>query len=115
MDTTCHHRPLCPYRSRRGMVFGVCRGLAEHLNISVGWTRALTLLVFLYTGFWPVGVVYLVAAFLLNREPVHRLESPRPAGHRVKESFDNLDRRIRRMEDVVTSKNYDWDRRLRQS
>ena len=27
-------------------------------------------------------------------------------------SFENLDRRIRRMEDIVTAPDYDWDRRL---
>ncbi len=32
--------------------------------------------------------------------------------HRLKKTFENLDRRIRRMEDIVTAPDYDWDSRL---
>jgi phage shock protein C len=32
--------------------------------------------------------------------------------HRLKRTYDNLDRRIQRMEHIVTSREYDWDRRL---
>jgi phage shock protein C len=32
--------------------------------------------------------------------------------HRLKRTYDNLDRRIQRMESIVTSREYDWDRRL---
>jgi phage shock protein C len=32
--------------------------------------------------------------------------------HRLKKTFDSLDRRIQRMEGIVTAKEYDWDRRL---
>jgi phage shock protein C len=34
--------------------------------------------------------------------------------HRLKRTYDNLDRRIRRMESIVTSKDYSWDKRLEQ-
>ena len=43
------HRTL--YRSRRGLLFGVCRGIAERLDISVFWTRVITLIAFVVTGF----------------------------------------------------------------
>ena len=109
------------YRSRRGIIFGVCRGLAEHLNFSVFWTRVLVLVLFLFTGFWPVGVLYLVAGLLLKPEPVIPLEnksdeefyqsytrSRSSAIQRIKRKFDNIDRRIQRMEDTVTSKEFDF-------
>lgn len=32
--------------------------------------------------------------------------------NRLKRSFDNLDRRIRRMEHIVTTREYDWERKL---
>ena len=32
--------------------------------------------------------------------------------NRLKRTYDSLDRRLQRMENVVTSKEYDWDRRL---
>jgi phage shock protein C len=109
------------YRSRRGILFGVCRGLAEHFNFSVFWTRVSVLVLFLFTGFWPVGVLYFVAALLLNPEPVIALEnesdeefyhsytrSRSSAIQRIKRKFDNIDRRIQRMEDTVTSKEFDF-------
>lgn len=109
------------YRSRRGILLGVCRGLAEHLNISVFWTRIIVLALFLFTGFWPVGVIYFVAGLLLKPEPVIPLESASDeefyqsytrsrssAIQRIKNKFDNIDRRIRRMEDTVTSKEFDF-------
>jgi phage shock protein C len=34
---------------------------------------------------------------------------------RLKRTFDHLDRRLRRMEDTVTAREYDWDQRLNQS
>lgn len=108
------------YRSRRGIIFGVCRGLAEHFNFSVFWTRVLVLVLFLFTGFWPLGVFYLVAGFLLNLEPVIPLEnesdeefyqsytrSRSSAIQRIKKKFDNIDRRVQRMEHTVTSKEFD--------
>ncbi len=63
------------YRSRRGMILGVCRGLAEHFDISVFWVRVIVLIGFLFTGFWPVGVLYIVAGLLLKPEPVIPLEN----------------------------------------
>ncbi|WP_035235570.1 envelope stress response membrane protein PspC [Desulfobacter vibrioformis] len=109
------------YRSRRGIIFGVCRGLAEHFNMSVFWTRVVVLVLFLFTGFWPIGVLYLVAGVLLNLEPVIPLEnesdeefyhayarSRSSAIQRIKKKFDNIDRRIQRMEHTVTSKEFDF-------
>lgn len=109
------------YRSRRGIIFGVCRGLAEHFNFSVFWTRVLVLVLFLFTGFWPLGVLYLVAGFLLKLEPVIPLEnesdeefyqsytrSRSSAIQRIKKKFDNIDRRVQRMEHTVTSKEFDF-------
>jgi len=34
--------------------------------------------------------------------------------HRLKRTFDNLDRRIQRIESIVTARDYDWERRLRE-
>ena len=108
-------------RFRQRIIFGVCRGLAEHFNFSVFWTRVLVLILFLFTGFWPVGVLYLLAGLLLQPEPVIPLEnksdeefyhsytrSRSSAIERIKSKFDNIDRRIQRMEDTVTSKEFDF-------
>jgi len=109
------------YRSRRGIFMGVCRGLAEHFNFSPFWMRIITLLLFLFTGFWPIGVMYIVAGLLLKVEPVSPLRdekdqefydtytrSRQSAIQRVKRKFDNMERRIQRMEHTVTSREFDW-------
>jgi phage shock protein C len=109
------------YRSRKGIFMGVCRGLAQHFNFSVFWTRMIVLLLFLFTGFWPVGVMYIVAGLLFKLEPVSPLQdekdhefydtythSRESAIQRIKRKFDNIERRIQRMEHTVTSREFDW-------
>ncbi len=108
------------YRSRQGILMGVCRGLAQHFNFNVFWTRMIALILFLITGFWPMGVIYIVAGLMLNLEPVMPLEnetdqefyqsyttSKTSAIQRIKRKFDNIDRRIQRMEHTVTSREFD--------
>jgi phage shock protein C len=109
------------YRSRNGIFMGVCRGLADYFNFSVFWLRIIVLIVFLFTGFWPIGVMYIVAGLLLKMEPVSPLHdekdqefydtythSRQSAIQRVKRKFENIERRIQRMEDTVTSREFDW-------
>ncbi len=113
------------YRSRRGIILGVCRGLAEHFDVSVSWTRFAVLLIFIFTGLWPIAGIYFLAGFLMPLEPVRPLvteadrefygsytSSRRMALHRLKRTFDRLDRRIQRMEHTVTGSEYDWQRRM---
>lgn len=101
---------------------GVCRGIAEHFNFSVFWLRIITLVLFLFTGFWPVGVMYIVAGLLLKMEPVSPLRdekdqefydtytrSRQSAIQRIKRKFENIERRIQRMEHTVTSREFDWE------
>jgi len=110
------------YRSRRGIFMGVCRGLAEYFNFSVVWLRIITLALFLFTGFWPVGVFYIMAGLLIKMEPVSPLStekdqefydtythSRQSAIQKIKRKFENIERRIQRMEHTVTSKGFDWD------
>ena len=109
------------YRSRKGLLFGVCRGIAEHLNISVFWLRFFTFILFLFTGFWPVGVMYIVAGLILKIEPVSPLHNEKDeefydtytrsresAIQRIKRKFENIERRIQRMEHTVTSREFNW-------
>lgn len=108
------------FRSRRGVLLGVCRGVAQHFNINVFWTRAIVLIAFLFTGFWPVGILYIIAGLLLKPEPVIPLENEKEqefynsytssrsaAIQRIKRKFDTIDRKIQRMEHTVTSREFD--------
>ena len=114
-----------PYRSRSGVILGVCKGLAAYFDVSVFWTRVGALLILVFSGLWPVVGLYLLAGFLMRPEPVSPIvteedqefynsytSSRRMALHRLKRTFDRLDRRIQRMEHVVTGKEYDWERRM---
>ncbi len=117
--------PRSLYRSRRGMVFGVCRGLANYTGISALWIRLAAVLATLCVWFWPGIIAYTVAAILMKPEPVAPVRDPEErefynsyassrsmALDRLKRAYDRLDRRIQRMESVVTSKEYDWNRRF---
>lgn len=108
------------------MIFGICQGLAQRLDLSVFWLRAALVLIFFFTGFFPVIVVYLAAALVIKVEPVipptddqeeefyHSYATSRSLSlRRLKNEFDAIDRRVRRMEDYVTDKSYDWERRFR--
>jgi phage shock protein C len=108
------------YRSRRGIILGVCRGLAEHFALSVFWVRVAVFIIFLFTGFWPVGVIYIIAGLILKPAPVVPFQnendqefyqsyttSRESALQRLKRKFDNIDQRIRRMEHTVTSRDFD--------
>lgn len=116
------------YRSRQGIIFGVCRGIAEYLDFSVFWTRVIAVLITFFSGLWPMVGLYVLAALLMKPEPVvpfqsesdeefyHSYMSSRHmAIHRLKRTYDNLERRIRRMESIVTARDYDWERRLNES
>ncbi len=113
------------YRSRNGIFFGVCRGIAEHFDFSVFWVRLGVVFTLMLSGFWPVICIYLVIAFFMKPEPVRPIEndeehefydsyvnSPKSAAQRLKSKFERLERRIRRMEDKVTGKEYEWERKF---
>ncbi|KMY68544.1 phage-shock protein [Desulfocarbo indianensis] len=112
------------YRSRDGVILGVCKGLAEYFDLKVFWVRALSLVAFIFTGFWPAGILYLIMALIMKPAPVIRpldeaeeefyhsyADSRSMALGRVKRTYENLERRLRRLEDSVTSRDFHWDRR----
>jgi phage shock protein C len=99
--------------------------MAEYLDFPVPAMRILTIFITLFTGIWPLIGAYIIAALLLKPEPVipfredsdqefyeSYMNSRTMALQRLKRTFDNLERRIRRMENMVTAKDYDWERRL---
>lgn len=114
------------YRSRRGVVLGVCRGLADYFDFSVFWARVIAVCIFFFSGLWPVLGVYLLAALVMKPEPVIPFTSDQDrefydsyahsrsrAAQRVKQRYESLERRLRRLEDAVTATSFDWDDRLK--
>lgn len=125
MNTRASSGSGLPYRSRNGVIVGVCRGLAEHFDFSVFWMRIIFVVAMVFTGFWPAVAGYVLAALLMKPEPllppanVEEEEFYRSytgsrsmAVQRLKRTFDSLDRRIQRIESIVTTRGYDWDKRL---
>lgn len=114
------------YRSRSGLILGVCKGLASHFDFSVFWSRAIALIVLFVAGFLPAIGLYLLAALLMKPEPVVPIgdsgekefydsytHSRHGAVQRLKRRYENLQRRIQRMEHIVTSAEYDWENRFK--
>jgi len=113
------------YRSRNGLLLGVCRGVAEYFDFSVFWVRAIVLILLFFSGLWPIMALYFIAALLMKPEPVIPIESEdqqefynsyihsrKGAIDRLKRRYENLERRIQRIEHTVTTKEFDWNRRL---
>ena len=58
------------YRSRTGVIFGVCKGMANHLDTSVFWMRIIAVLLLVFSGLAPIIFLYIVMALLMKPEPV---------------------------------------------
>lgn len=114
------------YRSRSGVILGVCRGLADYFDFSVFWVRAIVVILFIFTGFWPVVGLYILAALLMKSEPAKHAETRPKRGcdsrythtksgtaDRLRRKWQHLEKRIQRMEDKVTSREFDWNHRFR--
>ena len=110
------------YRARNGVIFGVCRGLAEHFDFSVLWARVIAVIFLFVSGFWPAIGLYLIATLIMKPAPVIPLKteaeqefydsythSRRMAARRLKRRFENLERRLQRMEHIVTTREFDWE------
>ena len=119
------HRLNGLYRSRKGAIFGVCRGLAAYFDFSLFWVRTIAVTILILTGIWPVAGLYVLAAIMMKPEPVIPIAAEdeqefydsytgnrHRAVQRLRKRFDRLDRRIRNMEHIVTAPEYDWDNRM---
>lgn len=113
------------HRSRNGVILGVCRGVAEYFDFSIFWTRAIVVILFLVSGLWPITGLYFLAALLMKPEPVIPVQSEdeeefydsytrsrQRAVRQLRRRYENLQRRIRRMEHIVTTKEFEWGNRL---
>ena len=113
------------YRSRNGAILGVCRGIADYFDFSLVWTRTIALIFLFLSGFWPVVILYFIAALLMKPEPVIPIHteaeqefydsythSRHGAVQRLRQRYKKLERRIQRMEDIATSREFDWENRL---
>lgn len=113
------------YRSRDGAILGVCKGLSEHFDFNLFWLRAIVIVILLLSGIWPIVILYFLAAFLMKPKPVIPIQTPEEqefydsyvhsgsgVTQRLKRRYQNLERRIQRMEHIVTDQEFDWEQKL---
>src|SRR4051812_1450974 len=109
------------YRNpRRGMIFGVCAGLADYFAFDVKVTRILTVIAMCV--FPLVWIAYLVLGLTLPKKPESDVYDPvqkqvRSDPHdmlsSVRYRFRDLDSRLQRLEKYVTSSRFDLDSEFR--
>ncbi|UCE56327.1 MAG: PspC domain-containing protein [Desulfobacterales bacterium] len=122
-NSSIHKRGL--YRSRNGVILGVCRGFADYFDFSVFWARAIAVILLIFTHFWPAIGLYLLAALLMKSQPATHVRTGSKNGfdsrytyakhdmaERLKRKWQHLEKRIRRMEAKVTSREFDWNNRF---
>lgn len=110
--------------TRRGMIFGVCAGLAEYFGFDVKVTRVLTVVGAMF-GLPVVFISYLVLGVMLPRkpesdasdvyDPVQRQvrSDPHDMLSSVRYRFRDLDSRLQRLEKYVTSSRFALDSEFR--
>ena len=105
---------------QRGMLFGVCAGVAEYFGFELSLTRvALAISAF----FFPILILaYLLAALILPRqsEPGERdpvagrvHAQPHDTLSGVRYRFRDLEKRLQRLETYVTSSRFKLDKEFR--
>ena len=107
------------YRSRREKVIGgVCGGLAERFGWDPVLIRIAAIIMFIMSGFFPIGLIYIMAMILTPYAPRGYSQDldpeedafwrgvsdrPRATFSQMKYTFMDLEDRLQRMERKVTS------------
>jgi Putative stress-responsive transcriptional regulator len=115
-----------PFRAKDGVIFGVAKGLADHFDWSVGLVRLILILSAIFLFLWPTIIIYLLAALLMSPAPEGRLDTqeerdiwlqtqldPGAAMEQLSRRAGAVEKRLRRLEDFITSREYAWSRKMR--
>ena len=116
---------------QRGIIAGVCAGIADYFDWNLKLLRAALVIVFLFTGFFPIVIAYCVLWYVMDpvdadpasdrgygggdgpygggsSDPVRR-----PTLAEVQARFERLDNRLREIEECVTDKEFELRRELK--
>ena len=117
-----------------GVIAGVLAGIAEYFDWNVRLLRAVTVVVFIFSGFFPIVVAYGVLWYVMDpvspgaasrpfAEPAgaaaYTSSSSTPSSTRpatmtdLKARFGRLEERLGYMEDCVTTKEFELRRELK--
>ncbi len=106
------------YRSKNGLIMGVCQGIADWIGINAGYVRLLIVILTVFTGFFPFGLLYIIAAFFLPSETAEKKRysyyrsSVKKGFYDMKKEFNDLSERFNKMENNNTDKEKDWENRF---
>ena len=115
---------------QRGIIAGVCAGIADYFDWNLKLLRAVLVIGFLVSGFFPIVIVYCVLWYVMDPVegdlPSDRYSggggdpySPASGGARrptmaeVQMRFERLDSRLREIEECVTDKEFELRRELK--
>jgi phage shock protein C len=104
----------------RGVVGGVCAGIAEYFDWNVRLLRALLVVALIFSGAFPILVVYAVLWYVLDPAPPgagsgagFESGSRGATTPEVHERFARLDARLQRIEECVTDREFELRRELK--
>ena len=110
---------------QQGIITGVCAGIADYFDLPKALIRFLVIVAFLFTS-GIVTIIYIVLAFLLEKRPpqlFHSLEeetfwrgvanAPRMTLSELKYKFMTLNERMKKMEDHVTSPEFELEEKYK--
>ena len=116
---------------QRGIIAGVCAGVADYFDWNLKLLRAVLVIVFLFTGAFPIVIVYCVLWYVMDPIDADTAAaggyggggSPygggssgtarRPSLAEVQYRFERLDNRLREIEECVTDKEFELRRELK--
>jgi phage shock protein C len=94
------------YRSRDGIIFGICQGIADWRDLPVFYIRLTFFILLIVTGFFPALLIYLIAGIILPLEPEQGRGSFRD------DDFDRERTRENTGKQYNEDKEKDWDQRF---
>lgn len=108
---------------QRGVIAGVCAGIAEYFDWNVRLLRAAIVIIAVFTAVFPFVVAYLVLWYVMEPlspseaaagpgEPGAPPSRPTPMSE-IKDRFARLDDRLRQIEECVTDREFELRREFK--
>lgn len=112
----------------RGRFAGVCAGLAQRFQLPAFGIRLMVVIVAFMTGFFPVLILYAIAAFFMEDVSLLELKlkdqimaeadeaNPKDrimTSRELVEKFEKMDESLQKMESFVISPQFEWMRKFK--
>lgn len=101
---------------QRGILKGVCAGIAQYLGVPVKLVRLIVILSLIFGLFFLTITAYIILSFALDPMPGEEMpgQSPGVSLNDVDAALAQSERRLRRMERYITSDAFSLRSRFRQ-